>query len=92
VVSFTCGRFSPGERTQNTLYIGSWTVSTAGFLPSDGCRTMDAWPVTGLPWPILNPDGKVKVKLSLCLTKHHAMKTYWVSGGIAPGILRLGTR
>jgi len=20
---------------------------------------------------------KVKVKLSLCLTKHHAMKTYW---------------
>jgi hypothetical protein len=22
-------------------------------------------------------DVKVKVKLSLCLTKHHAMKTYW---------------
>jgi hypothetical protein len=21
--------------------------------------------------------AKVKVKLSLCLTKHHAMKTYW---------------
>jgi hypothetical protein len=30
---------------------------------------------------------KVKVKLSLCLTKHHAMKTYWGSGGIAPRIL-----
>jgi hypothetical protein len=28
-----------------------------------------------------------KVKLSLCLTKHHAMKTYWRSGGIAPRIL-----
>jgi hypothetical protein len=28
-----------------------------------------------------------KVKLSLCLTKHHAMKTYWGSGGIAPLIL-----
>jgi hypothetical protein len=28
-----------------------------------------------------------KVKLSLCLTKHHAMKTYWGSGGIAPRIL-----
>jgi hypothetical protein len=27
---------------------------------------------------------KVKVKLSLCLTKHHAMKTYWRSGEIAP--------
>jgi hypothetical protein len=25
----------------------------------------------------------------LCLTKHHAMKTYWESGGIAPRILDL---
>jgi hypothetical protein len=25
--------------------------------------------------------------LSLCLTKHHPMKTYWGSGGIAPLIL-----
>jgi hypothetical protein len=23
---------------------------------------------------------KVKVKVSLCLTKHHAMKTYWTVG------------
>jgi hypothetical protein len=37
-------------------------------------------------------SGKVKVKLSLCLTKHHAMKTYWGSGGIDPRILDLGTR
>jgi hypothetical protein len=37
------------------------------------------------------PGGKVKVKL-LCLTKHHAMKTYWRVGGIAPRILDLGTR
>jgi hypothetical protein len=35
--------------------------------------------------------GKVKVKLSLCLAKHHAMKTYWGIGGIAPRILDLGT-
>jgi hypothetical protein len=35
---------------------------------------------------------KVKVKLSVCLTKHHTMKTYWGSGGIAPRILDLGTR
>jgi hypothetical protein len=34
---------------------------------------------------------KVKVKLSQCLTKHHAMKTYW-GGGIAPRIPDLGTR
>jgi hypothetical protein len=31
--------------------------------------------------------GKVKVKLPLPLTKHHVMKTYWESGGIAPRIL-----
>jgi hypothetical protein len=31
---------------------------------------------------------KVKVK-PLCLTKHHAMKTYWGSRGIAPRILVL---
>jgi hypothetical protein len=30
---------------------------------------------------------KVKVKLSLCLTKHHAMKAFWGSGGIAALIL-----
>jgi hypothetical protein len=33
---------------------------------------------------------KLKVKLFLCLTKHHAIKTYWVSGGIA--FSDLGTR
>jgi hypothetical protein len=30
--------------------------------------------------------------MSVNLTKHHAMKTYWGSGGIAPIILKLGTR
>jgi hypothetical protein len=30
---------------------------------------------------------EVNVKLSLCLTKHRAMKIYWGSGGIAPHIL-----
>jgi hypothetical protein len=33
-----------------------------------------------------------KVKLSLCLTKHHVMKMYWGSGGTAPCILDLGMR
>jgi hypothetical protein len=31
---------------------------------------------------------KVNVKLSLCLIKHHAMKSYW-GEGIAPRILEL---
>jgi len=35
---------------------------------------------------------KVKVKVSLCLTEYHAMKTYWGNGGIFPCILNLGTR
>jgi hypothetical protein len=35
---------------------------------------------------------KVKVKLSLWLTKHHAMKTYWGSGGVALRIINIGTR
>jgi hypothetical protein len=35
---------------------------------------------------------KVKVKLSLCLTRHHPIKAYWGNGGIAPRIFYLGTR
>jgi hypothetical protein len=35
---------------------------------------------------------KVKVKLSLCLTKHHAVKTYWGTSGIVPRTLDLATR
>jgi len=30
---------------------------------------------------------KIKIKLSLCLTKHHAMKANWRCGGIPPRIL-----
>jgi hypothetical protein len=35
---------------------------------------------------------KLKVKLPLCLTEHHAMNAYWGSGSIDPYILDLGTR
>jgi hypothetical protein len=37
-------------------------------------------------------NKRQKVKLFLCLTKHHAMKTYEGSGGIAPRVLEIGTR
>jgi hypothetical protein len=40
---------------------------------------------------ILRLKEKAKVKLSVCLTKRHAVKTSW-SGGIAPCILDFGTR
>jgi hypothetical protein len=36
---------------------------------------------------IRTSNNMVKVKLSLYLTKHHAMKMYWRSGGTAPRIL-----
>jgi hypothetical protein len=29
---------------------------------------------------LIPQNGKGKLKLSLCLTKHHAMKAYWGSG------------
>jgi hypothetical protein len=38
------------------------------------------------------PVVKVKLNLSLCLTKHHAMKTYRGSCSTAPRIRNLGTR
>jgi len=34
----------------------------------------------------------VKVKFSLSVTKHHAMKAYWEGGRISPCILDLGSR
>jgi len=40
-------------------------------------------------------DVKVKAKgkfVTVLLTEHHAMKSYWGSGSIAPHILDLGTR
>jgi hypothetical protein len=41
---------------------------------------------------LLQTKVKVTAKLFLCLTKHHAMKTYRGSGGIATRILNLGCR
>jgi hypothetical protein len=44
-------------------------------------------PVEVLTESVVIGKIKVKVKLSLCLTKHHAIKAYWGNGGIAPRIL-----
>jgi hypothetical protein len=38
-----------------------------------------------------DPVRVKKIKSSLCLSKHHALKMYCGSGGIAPCILDLGT-
>jgi hypothetical protein len=77
--------FSP-----SALYGGEWSALRTGrFIPVEGAlvtlwREVCVGPTAGL--------GAVKVKLSQCLTKHHAMKTYWGSGDIAPRILDVGTR
>jgi hypothetical protein len=42
--------------------------------------------------PQESEDSKGKANLFLCLITHHAMKTYWGNGDIAPCILNLGTR
>jgi hypothetical protein len=41
---------------------------------------------------ILSSNCASSTSFPLCLTKHHAMKTYWGSGGVAPRILNLGAR
>jgi hypothetical protein len=48
--------------------------------------------VMEMPHLVIIQLAKRKHKLSLCLTKHHAMKTCRMSGGIAPRIFNLGTR
>jgi hypothetical protein len=50
------------------------------------------WRKLGKSGIFTSNEVKVKIKLSLCLTKNHVMKTYWGSGGIASRILDLGTR
>jgi hypothetical protein len=70
---------------------------------SDSLQTL--WQASALKWDVTDLHKGctgmceadilyiwLTVKLSLCLAKHHAMKTSWRSGGIAPRILNLDTR
>jgi hypothetical protein len=72
------------------IYTTLWELAL--FAPSG-----DLLSLNGLIFLILiddddDDDINVNVKVSLRLTKHHAMKTYYGSGGIAPRILDLGNR
>jgi hypothetical protein len=81
-------RYSSTHSLTSALDGGEWSASRPGrFIPRERAP--------GTRWiggSYVECIIKVKVKFSLCLTKHHAMKTYWGSGGIAPLILDLGTR
>jgi hypothetical protein len=63
-----------------------WSLSWDRWTQYALFHSISLWSVV-----ILSSHIKVKVKLSLCLTKYHAMKAYWGSGRIAPRI-DLGTR
>jgi hypothetical protein len=65
-------------------------LSTGTTLPLP--RKLTSIPLIHITQPTTAQHTPVKVKLSLCLTKHRAMKTYWGSGGTAPCILDLCTR
>jgi hypothetical protein len=53
-----------------------------------------AWNIVKAAWETKTlARVKVKVKLFLCLTKYHTLKSLLLaSGGIAPNIRNLGTR
>jgi hypothetical protein len=82
------GCLTPREKVPGTHWIGGWAGPRA---------VLDAVVKRKIPSPCQESNCeefniKVKVKLSLCLTKYHAIKTYWGNGGIAPCILDLSTR
>jgi hypothetical protein len=90
----TSSRPAPGP-TQPCIQCVSGALSLGVKLP--GCEAdhsppsvKNVWSCTSTPLYIFMVKGK-KAKLSLCLTKHHAMKAYWGSGGVAPCILNFRT-
>jgi hypothetical protein len=76
------GLDSPDSRVQWWILVNM--VWTFGLYKRRGI----SWPSDPLSSSLLDPH----TLMSLCLTKHHALKTYCGSGGIAPRILDLGTR
>jgi hypothetical protein len=69
---------------------GKMIKSKNKFLISN-CLVAEPESLTPLTRSSASSTSQVKVKLSLYLTKHHAIKTYG-GEGIAPRILDLGTR
>jgi hypothetical protein len=86
------GRSTRMERAPGTHQIGSWMGSTASldamvrrkFPAPTGTRTPDHPARSPALYHWANPAPKI--------VQHHAVKTYWRSGGIALRILNLDTR
>jgi hypothetical protein len=81
-------------RVSTVCSLSSWLWGRRGVLEGD-VHLPQARPVqsssTTEHVPLRN-TLKVNVKVFLCWTKHHVMKTCLRNGGIAPHILNLGTR
>jgi hypothetical protein len=65
--------------------------ATATQLPPHSDRIYSWFSHTAFSYQLGTNPGKGKV-VPVFLTKHHAMKAYWGSGGITPLIIDLGTR
>jgi len=90
--------FSLGERSV-IVFAGSYTLSLSIIVKmsriafSEGLESRVSFMREAAGYAHINHKKvKVKVRLSLCLTKHCTMKMYWGSGGIVPHILHLDTR
>jgi hypothetical protein len=86
------GRFTPRERAPGTHWIAGRVGPRAGLDVVLKRKIPQSLPGPNLPiiqpvaerytaelflLLILMCEGKGRVKLSLCLTKHHAMQAYW---------------
>jgi hypothetical protein len=91
------GGFTSGESAPGTHWIVGWVGLTSGLdavsegkCPALGIRTPAVQPVARRYTDWANPAhlrNKVKIKLSLCLIKNHALKTHQGSWGITPRFL-----
>jgi hypothetical protein len=93
-------QYLPANRFKNwNLSESIWLLSAACAMcrhASKSAPVRNQWRIPTASWGTVilckNVPKNVKVNLSLCLTKHHAMKTNWGSRCIDPRILNLGTR
>jgi hypothetical protein len=67
------------------------SVALSCFIPLTHLKSSKWFLTQGVVQVIIHSLQESKGNLSLCLAKHHAMKTYWGSGNIAPRMLSFGT-
>jgi hypothetical protein len=79
--------WNPATNTEAQRHYCNWNVIRIVHRAGKSC-VKDSRTFPLLKWLLVECIHQ----LSLCLTKHHTMKKYWGSGGIASHVLDLGTR